>query len=84
MYKISDWTTVLIFLRNLPHSTADRLFSPGDISKKPPLVIVDKENLNEFKGGTLRKKCFIEAQETHPDILRGGHRLGTHTKWKRQ
>ena len=35
---------------------------------------MDKENLNEFKGGTLRKKCFIEAQETHPDILRGGHR----------
>ena len=37
----------------------------------PPL---DKENLNEFKGGTLMKKCFIEGPETHPDILSGGHR----------
>ena len=35
---------------------------------------MDKENLNEFKGGTLMKKVFIEAPETHPDILRGGHR----------
>ena len=26
------------------------------------------------KGGPLRKKCFIEAPETPPDILRGGHR----------
>ena len=23
------------------------------------------------KGGPLGKKCFIEAPETHPDILRG-------------
>jgi hypothetical protein len=42
-------------------------FQRGD----PPL---DKENLNEFKVGTLMKKCFLEAKETHPDILRGGHR----------
>ena len=33
----------------------------------PPL---DKENLNEFKGGTLMKK----GPETHPDILNGCHR----------
>jgi hypothetical protein len=26
------------------------------------------------KGGPLWKKCFIEALETHPDILGGGHR----------
>ena len=26
------------------------------------------------KGGPLGKKCFIEAPETHPDILQGGHR----------
>ena len=25
------------------------------------------------KGGPLWKKCFIEAPETHPYILRGGH-----------
>ena len=31
----------------------------------PPL---DKENLNEFKGGPLWKKCFLEGPETHPDI----------------
>ena len=35
---------------------------------------MDKENLNELKGGALEQKCFIEAPETHPDILRGGHR----------
>ena len=38
---------------------------------------MDKENLNEFKGGTLMKKVFykyIEGPETHSDILRGGHR----------
>ena len=33
---------------------------------------MDKENLNEFKGSTLKKKCFIEGPETHPDILSGG------------
>ena len=26
------------------------------------------------KVGHLRKKCFIEGPETHPDILCGGHR----------
>ena len=26
------------------------------------------------KGGPVGKKCFIEAPETHPDILRGGHK----------
>jgi hypothetical protein len=26
------------------------------------------------KGGTLEKKCFIEAPQIHPDILHGGHR----------
>ena len=31
---------------------------------------LDKENLNEFKGGTLMKKCFIEGPETHPDIVK--------------
>ena len=35
---------------------------------------MDEENLNEFKGETLIKKCFLGAKETHPDILRGGHR----------
>ena len=35
---------------------------------------MDEENLNEFKGGTLKKKCVVEVPETHPDILRGGHR----------
>ena len=25
-------------------------------------------------GVPLRKKCFIEAPETHPNILHGGHR----------
>jgi hypothetical protein len=29
--------------------------------------LLEKENLNE-------KKCFLEGLETHPDILRGGHR----------
>ena len=33
------------------------------------------ENLNELKGGDpYEKKCFLGAKETHPDILRGGHR----------
>ena len=27
-----------------------------------------------LKGGPLWKKCFQEAKETHPNILRGGHR----------
>ena len=36
---------------------------------------MDKENLNEFKGGPSRKKCFIEGPETQPDILCGGHRI---------
>ena len=26
------------------------------------------------KGGPLMKKVFSGAKETHPDILRGGHR----------
>jgi hypothetical protein len=36
--------------------------------------LFNKENLNDSKGGPLPKKCFIEGPETHPDILRGGHR----------
>ena len=36
----------------------------------PPL---DKENLNEFKGGTLIKKVFYRRYQG-PDTLRGGHR----------
>ena len=39
---------------------------------------MDEENLNEF----LKKKCFVEVPETHPDILRGAR--GTHTDWKMQ
>ena len=37
----------------------------------PPLEI---GNVNEFKGGTLMKKVFSGAKETHLDILRGGQR----------
>ena len=33
-----------------------------------------KEILNQFKGGTLVKKCVIGATEIHPDLLPGGHR----------
>jgi hypothetical protein len=39
---------------------------------------LDKENLNEFKRISLRKKCFIEGPETHPDILLGGQRNPYH------
>ena len=35
--------------------------------------LLDKENLNEFKGGTHIKKN-LEVKETHPDILRCGHK----------
>ena len=38
----------------------------------PPL---EKRNVNDFKGGTLKKKkVFSGAKETHPDIFCGGHR----------
>ena len=35
---------------------------------------LEKENLNKFKGGTLMRKVFLGAKETHSDILHGGHR----------
>ena len=41
--------------------------------KNPPPPLWRKK-INEFKGGPLWKKCFLGAKETHPDILRGGHR----------
>ena len=40
--------------------------------KGPPL---DKQNFELIQRGNLmKKKCFIEAPDTNPDILRGGHR----------
>ena len=39
--------------------------------KIPPL---EKKNVNKFKRGPLWKKVFSGAKQTHPDILRGGHR----------
>ena len=45
--------------------------APDFFCKVPPL---EKGNVNEFKGGNLMKKVFSGAKETHPDILRGGHR----------
>ena len=37
--------------------------------------LLDKENFKwNQRGGPLWKKCFIEAPETLPNILRGGHR----------
>ena len=35
---------------------------------------MDREISMNSKEGPLGKKCFIEAPETHPDIMRGGHK----------
>ena len=52
------------------------LWPPRKISGCISLAPITNWNLKFFssKGGPLWKKCVIGAKETHPDILRGGHR----------
>ena len=49
---------------------------------------LNKENLNEFKGGILLKKCFIGAKETHPDIgahaIRSGQFFFAYITWAKE